>query len=111
MESGGQDIDKEHSLHAAQQIREEGRRNDNEAFMKSFELLIWKFEKLATEPQANKAHSQQCIILTFPICHFAPMTSCKVKASTILIFNLHWVWLGNQKSYNLSTQLKDFVVK
>ena len=37
-----------------------------------------------------KLTAAQCIILTFPICHFAPLTSCKVKAS-LLIFNLDWV--------------------
>ena len=37
-----------------------------------------------------KLTAAQCIILTFPICHFAPFSSCKVKAS-LLIFNLYWV--------------------
>ena len=43
MESGGQDGDTEHSLHAAQQIREEGVYRelcfDNQGFTKSFEFI------------------------------------------------------------------------
>lgn len=57
---------------------------DNEGFMKSFELINWKFDKLANEPQANKTHSSNALFSLF-ICHFAPMTSCLSESKFINI--------------------------
>ena len=90
MEGGGEDGDAEHGLHPAHQVREEGEQTNqnNHGLVKSFDLLIWKFEKLLHVPQPNKTHSSSTAF-SLPICHFTSMTSEHSESKSSYKYLIH----------------------